>query len=177
MTLRPNQGASMRLNWKLRRKRKGSRIRPKSAASARSGQAASALADVQHMTKLHKLLWLLAVVFVLAGVTIWRTGVLSKGPRLSPTARDVAQNQCANLAFTSYQKADLALDQQQGTAPLPSIDRQIARRRLQEQFCLQFARCTLPAGTPEASALALETLFSTCLRDEALEEYDATPRK
>ena len=129
------------------------------------------------MTRTHKLLWLLAVAIVLAGVAIWRAGVLSKGPGLSPTARDVAQNQCAYGAFINYQKAQIALGQQQGSQPLRSVDQVIARRRLQEQFCFQFARCTLPVGTPEARSLALETLFSTCLRDEVLEEYDATPRE
>jgi hypothetical protein len=126
-----------------------------------------------------KLLYLaIAAALVVVGFSIWETGVPKPNrPALSPTARDVAQNQCAGNAFASYLKAKVALGQQQGSQPLPSVDQVIEKRRLQEQFCFQFARCTLPEGTPEARALVLETLFSDCLRDEALEEYDATPRE
>jgi hypothetical protein len=128
------------------------------------------------MTKANKVLWLIAVAVVLVGSTVWSTGVLTNKPVPSPTARDLAQNQCTTLAYTNHLKAKIALDQQQGSAPIRSIDQVIAGRRLQEQFCLQVANCMVPEISAQARALTLASEFNACLRDEALEEYDAMPR-
>jgi len=101
------------------------------------------------MTKAKKGFCLIAVAVVLVGFTIWNTGVFTRKPALRPTARDLAQNQCATLALTNYLKAKVTLYQQHGSASLQSIDQVIAGRRLQEQYCLQFATCELPEGTPQ----------------------------
>jgi len=92
------------------------------------------------------------------------------------TAQEIAQNACATAAFNEYNKSNLGLLLQQGTAPLMSVETIIAKRRLQEQFCSRFARCLV--GDPNNLSLALpySAAFSSCLRDEVLEQYDAVPR-
>lgn len=104
-----------------------------------------------------KLLYL-GIAAALVGFLIWATGVLKpKGPAASPQPVRLPKTSVTYGAFTSYQKAQFALGQQQGSQPLRSVDQVIARRRLQEQFCFQFARCILPEGPPEARALTLPT--------------------
>jgi phosphopantetheinyl transferase len=90
--------------------------------------------------------------------------------------QEIARNECAQRAFTSYVTANNSLLQQQGAAPLQSVEMTIAQRRLQEQFCLQFARCLFPDPSNEAVVLPYTAAFGSCLRDEALEKYDAVPR-
>jgi len=76
---------------------------------------------------------------------------------------------CGEAAMTEYIKANLALLQQ--GAPM-SVEATIAQRRLQEQFCLRFARCAIT----DESSLRFLGAFDSCLQDEALEKYDAVPR-
>jgi hypothetical protein len=128
------------------------------------------------MTKTNEVLCLITEAVVLMGSAVRNTGVITKKLAPPTTARGLAKNQCGTLAYTSYLNAKIALDQQQGSAPIQSIDQVIARRRRQEQFCLQFATCMLPEISAEARALTLESDFGSCLRGEALEEYDAVPR-
>jgi hypothetical protein len=80
------------------------------------------------------------------------------------------------MAFSGYIRAKLALSQQQGAAPLPSIDQTITGRRLQEQFCLQFSKCLLSGVNDQLLALQFVASFDSCLKDEMLEEYDAVSR-
>ena len=75
------------------------------------------------------------------------------------------QNVCGVAATTDYTKANLALMQQ--SSPAMSVEATIAQRRLEEEFCLRFVRCVLVRFT---------SAFETCLRDEALEKYDAVGR-
>ncbi len=97
-------------------------------------------------------------------------------PAAPPSRQEIAQNECAQRAFNDYIKADNSLLQQQGAAPLASVEMTIAQRRLQEQYCLQFARCQNPDPTNQLFALVYAATFDSCLRDEALEKYDAVPR-
>jgi hypothetical protein len=126
-----------------------------------------------------KRLWgllIAAALIVAIGVPVAHK-IKEHAPPARPTARERAQNQCATAAFGDYNKATLALFQAQGTAPLPSVEQIVAKRRLQEQYCLEFAKCMLTAsGNPQLVAIEYSTLFDSCLRDEALEEYDAVTR-
>jgi hypothetical protein len=83
---------------------------------------------------------------------------------------DESQNACGTAAMTEYNRANLAL-LQQGT-PLMSVEATIAQRRLEEDFCLRFVRCVLS----DPNSLQFRSAFDTCLRDEALEKYDAVGR-
>jgi len=118
--------------------------------------------------------------FLIAGALIAAIGVpvahkvIEHARPSRPTARERAENQCATAAFSDYNKATLSLFQAQGTAPLPSVEQIIAKRRLQEHYCLQFAKCMLmPNANTHLVAMEYSTLFDSCLRDESLEEYDA----
>ncbi len=82
-----------------------------------------------------------------------------------------AQKSCGVAAATEYNKANLALLQQ--GALLLSVEATIAQRRLQEQFCLRFVQCVLSDQT----SLEFMAAFDHCLEDEALEKYEAEPRK
>ena len=62
-------------------------------------------------------------------------------------AQSPPKNECAMAAFTRYTMAKLALLQRKDAIPIPSVEVITDQRRLQEQFCLQFAQCIFPAQT------------------------------
>lgn len=70
---------------------------------------------------------------------------------------------CAEAALREYIGGNLKI--LQDSAPVPTVDQQIALRRLQERYCLQFSRCLVPAGAPNA-ALQTSVHFSACLKTE-----------
>jgi hypothetical protein len=76
---------------------------------------------------------------------------------------------CATAAMTDYVKANDALVQQ--TAPVMSVEATIAQRRLQEEYCLRFVRCSLD----DQNSAIFRVQFDSCLKDEALEKYGAIP--
>jgi hypothetical protein len=59
--------------------------------------------------------------------------------------------------------------------PTPSVETMITQRRLQEQYCLRFARCLYDPNN-RSLALPYRAAFDSCLQAEALEGYDAPPR-
>jgi hypothetical protein len=71
--------------------------------------------------------------------------------------------------LTEYVKANDALVQQ--TATVMSVEATIAQRRLQEEYCLRFVRCSLD----DQNSAIFGVQFDSCLKDEALEKYDAVP--
>jgi hypothetical protein len=85
---------------------------------------------------------------------------------------------CLTTAMTSYTKAKLLL--LQDGMQHPSVENKIAQRRLEEQYCLQSTRCQFAAQSEQINAAlfaqAFTAVFDGCLRDEALEQYDAVPR-
>ena len=93
----------------------------------------------------------------------------------SSAAAQQSELDCAVSAFTDYTKTKLALLLQ---APLPSVETQISERRLEEQYCLQYAKCLLAGQIKEMKepndhtiGWMFSTSFSSCLRDEALEKH------
>ena len=76
---------------------------------------------------------------------------------------------CATAAMTDYVKANDALVQQ--TATVMSVEATIAQRRLQEEYCLRFVRCSLD----DQNSAIFRVQFDSCLKDEALEKYGAIP--
>jgi hypothetical protein len=113
------------------------------------------------------------VTFVVLSVLAFKA-IPIKRPSIPPTAQQIAQKECAVQAYTYYIKTNLVLLQQQAAAP--SVENTVAERRLQEQYCLQFARCLFPEPTSQLIALQHAIAFDGCLRDEVLEKYDAVPR-
>ena len=71
--------------------------------------------------------------------------------------------------MTDYVKANDALAQQ--TATVMSVETTIAQRRLQEEYCLRFVRCSLD----DQNSAKFQVQFDSCLKDEALEKYGAIP--
>jgi hypothetical protein len=86
--------------------------------------------------------------------------------------RDTQTTACLTSVFSGYNKLNLAILLQNG--PTMSVEATIAQRRLQEQYCLQVARCL--AGDPSVRSIEYAVEFSSCLQDEALEKYEAVPR-
>src|SRR4029077_18594647 len=76
---------------------------------------------------------------------------------------------CSTAAMTDYGKANDALAQQ--TATVMSVEATIAQRRLQEEYCLRFVRCSLD----DQNSAIFRVQFDSCLKDEALEKYRAIP--
>jgi hypothetical protein len=97
-----------------------------------------------------------------------------------PTAQQAAQNECSVTAYKKYTLDKLAITNSNASDPLSivSVDKILAKRRLQEQFCLEIVRCN-PEKARDASVASVSeaVMFDSCLRDEMLEEYDAVPRE
>jgi hypothetical protein len=91
----------------------------------------------------------------------------------TPVEAQQSQSDCAEAALNDYNRANTALLEQ--ASPLMSVEATIAQRRLQEQYCLRFAKCA--DGNLSESSAPLLAAFSSCLREEALEKYDAVPRE
>ena len=82
-------------------------------------------------------------------------------------------------ASQAYLKDKLALlPQPEDVAKLKflSIENTIAKRRLEERFCLQFVQCVVDDPASQLSAPGQAAAFDRCLRDETLDDYDAIPR-
>lgn len=77
---------------------------------------------------------------------------------------------CLTGAFEEYNRANLALLAK--SEMLMTVETVIAQRRLQEQYCLKAARCELANLPPQQTTIALDAIFSRCLRDEAIEKYE-----
>ena len=87
----------------------------------------------------------------------------------SDSKKERTEDACAAAAMTDYVKANDALVQQ--TATVMSVEATIAQRRLQEEYCLRFVRCSLD----DQNSAIFGVQFDSCLKDEALEKYDAVP--
>ena len=124
-----------------------------------------------------------AVIVVAALIAI--TFIPEKKPKSSPkqtppTAKQMAQNECSGTAYRKYLENQTALTKANNSDPFAflSIEKTLAKRQLQEQFCSEFVGCL--SEKPEDASLAAvidATRFNSCLKDEALEEYDAVPRE
>jgi hypothetical protein len=86
----------------------------------------------------------------------------------SDSKKEQTEN-CATAAMTDYVKANDALVQQ--TATVMSVEATIAQRRLQEDYCLRFVRCSLS----DQNSAIFRVQFDSCLKDEALEKYRVIP--
>jgi hypothetical protein len=87
----------------------------------------------------------------------------------SDSKKERTEDACAAAAMTDYVKANDALVQQ--TATVMFVEATIAQRRLQEEYCLRFVRCSLD----DQNSAIFGVQFDSCLKDEALEKYDAVP--
>jgi hypothetical protein len=100
--------------------------------------------------------------------------MLIVGSTAATTAQNAAQTACATAAFDDYNKANTALLLQAN--PLMTPEATVAQRRLEEQYCLRLARCVVGGPANSSLRVPFSSAFSSCLRDEALEKYDATPK-
>jgi hypothetical protein len=117
---------------------------------------------------------------ILAAALIAITFIPKNTPKRTPTTRELAQNECSVTAYKKYLENQTALTKANDSDPFAflSIEKTIAKRRLQEQLCSEVVGCL--SEKPEDASLAAvvdAARFDSCLRDEALEEYDAVPRE
>jgi hypothetical protein len=103
-------------------------------------------------------------------VTTGATFAITLTMACAADAPKTPQDECALAAFNDYTKVSTALLTQ--ADPILSVEAQITRRRLQEEFCARFVYCedTNPNG------FSFRAEFAKCLEDEALEQYDAIRR-
>jgi hypothetical protein len=90
---------------------------------------------------------------------------------MAETPNDKDLRACLTEALTSYTKAQLAFDASRGAKPSLTIDYYMAKRRLEETYCVQYARCVV-AGTNipvNFADMVAGTQFASCLADEAAE--------
>lgn len=81
-----------------------------------------------------------------------------------------AKDACIEAAITDF-KARLTLMQQE--SPVLPVESTIAVRRLEEDFCLRFVRCT----HADRNSVPFRASFESCLHDEAMEKYETEERK
>jgi len=81
-------------------------------------------------------------------------------------ADDTADTACLAAALSAYTKANSALMLR--SVPVMSVEAIVAKRRLQEQYCLRVARCRV-GDQNQGMAVLYATAFSSCLNDEAKE--------
>ena len=122
-----------------------------------------------------------AIVFAAATALIVAHFIPGRQQKQKPmTVKEQAQNECSLAVYKNYLRNQLAITKPSETDPLSflSVEKTVAKRRLQEQFCLDFVRC-LPKESDDASLTAMveATRFDNCLKGEALDEYDAVPRE
>jgi hypothetical protein len=67
----------------------------------------------------------------------------------SESKKERTEDACVTAAMTDYVKANDALVQQ--TATVMSVEATIAQRRLQEEYCLRFVRCSLDDHKTDAT--------------------------
>ncbi len=77
-----------------------------------------------------------------------------------------AQNACAEAAFNEYNRQNLAILTSPAAVPVKSVELIVAQRRLQEQYCLKFAMCTVGDPDNKSLDLSFRAAFSHCISDE-----------
>ena len=89
-----------------------------------------------------------------------------------------ADQACLFEALTNYSRLKSASLEGSMVAPVLSTETLVGLRRLEEAYCFRVAYCII--GDPREVAsrqVPYAASFSKCLRDEALEKYEAEPRK
>jgi hypothetical protein len=81
-----------------------------------------------------------------------------------------AQSACGEAAINDF-RARLAIMQQE--SPVLPVESTIAVRRLEEEFCLHFVRCT----HSDSNSFPFRASFESCLHDEAMEKFEGEGRK
>jgi len=84
---------------------------------------------------------------------------------VAETPADKARAECLTNALKEHANAGVALYASQGL--FTSVNDVMARRHLDESYCLQYARCVVVGTKSPESAMGVE--FSKCLDDEAEE--------
>ena len=102
----------------------------------------------------------------------WIVLGMSMGAGLSQTPprlpEDASQNECVRAAFDEYKKRNVAiLEQKLNNGPRATMEFTLQQRRIQEQFCLRFAKCLFPDWNNSTTALQASVAFEACLRNEA----------
>jgi hypothetical protein len=85
------------------------------------------------------------------------------------SAKDDPKTACMTAALMDYTRADLALSQREAS-PVGTVEGTIARRRLQEQYCLRSTRCLIGEPTSQITGMTFAVEFEKCLDEEAAEK-------
>ena len=89
---------------------------------------------------------------------------------MAETPNDKELGACLTTALTNYTKAKLAF----GATPSLTIEYYMAQRRLEETYCMQYARCVVAFSKPseKLAGIVAGTQFASCLADEAAERAE-----
>jgi hypothetical protein len=92
-------------------------------------------------------------------------------------AQEQKQIECVQAALSNHVTGLQAL-QSKDKENFPfmlSVERTIANRRLQEQYCMQFTQCIFP--TEDVGSLNFGIAFGDCLEDEVRDQYELPPKE
>lgn len=86
-----------------------------------------------------------------------------------------AMSKCLDAAISDNRAKEMVLIER-GLVDVLSVDIALARRRQQEAYCLQVGRCVAMGVAAEDAPLLVSTTFSSCLRDQTIEQYGLRAR-
>jgi hypothetical protein len=95
---------------------------------------------------------------------------------LAERSADTALKACLSDALTNYTKAQLAFDSSRGPSPVQTIDYYLAKRRLEEGYCVQYSHCVVASTQIPENLIDIVAgvEFAKCLDDEAAERAELT---
>ena len=104
---------------------------------------------------------------------------------MAETPQDKELRACLTAAYTKHLQAKNALFSSmgheigKGGMPQLTIDFYMSQRRLDETYCLEYARCAVAFTNPaaELSGVIAGTQFASCLADEANEGAEKEDNK
>ena len=95
---------------------------------------------------------------------------------MAETPNDKELSACLTAALTNYTKAKLAFFASKGgdVSKELSVDYYMAGRRLEEAYCVEYARCVVTFTKPaeNVAGIVAGTQFAKCLADEAAERAE-----
>ena len=100
----------------------------------------------------------------------WTVAVLAAtSSAMAETPNDKILRACLTEALTNYSKARVDFDANRGATPPLTIEYLIAKRRLVETYCVQFAGCLVTGSNiPEKFGdVVAGVQFAKCLEEEA----------
>lgn len=112
----------------------------------------------------------LIILVTISIIWLWNLPPKSKQEKAVQTS---IQSKCIENAFYSYIQSGLAISKQKGDAieaSAPIVQFVIEKRRLEEAYCVERAKCLISNNNPKITEMEFSNNFSSCIMDEGKED-------